>query len=87
MYVNEEQHFPTDPTIQISPYGSTIINQNIIRRCSAPPRDKGPSAAEAFHSRLSKALALSIAYSANTGGIATLTGSPPNLVFKAVVDE
>ena len=32
--------------------------------------------------RQAKALALSVAYGANIGGIATITGSPPNLVFK-----
>jgi di/tricarboxylate transporter len=30
---------------------------------------------------------LSIAYSANVGGVATLTGTTPNLVLKGSVDE
>lgn len=54
---------------------------------SSPSRNSATPDALKMHSKLSKALALSIAYAANTGGIATLTGSPPNLVFKAVIDE
>lgn len=37
--------------------------------------------------RLAKALALSVAFAANVGGIATLTGTPPNLVLKGMADE
>ncbi|XP_061189812.1 Na(+)/citrate cotransporter-like isoform X2 [Saccostrea echinata] len=58
-------------------------NENIMES----NRAKKTTSTDDHTSRLSKALALSIAYAANTGGIATLTGSPPNLVFKAVVDD
>ena len=37
--------------------------------------------------RLAKALALAVAFAANVGGIATLTGTPPNLVLKGMADE
>ncbi|KAK7087215.1 hypothetical protein V1264_021291 [Littorina saxatilis] len=40
-----------------------------------------PDDGDQYHKRLCKGLSLSIAYAANTGGIATLTGTPPNLVF------
>ncbi|OWF38805.1 solute carrier family 13 member 5-like [Mizuhopecten yessoensis] len=36
---------------------------------------------------LAKTFAMCIAFSANIGGIATLTGTPPNIVFKGLADE
>jgi len=36
---------------------------------------------------MAKAMSLSIAYAANSGGIGTLTGTGPNLVFKGLVDD
>ena len=37
---------------------------------------------EAEIKRFGKGLALSVAYGANAGGIATLTGTPPNLILQ-----
>jgi di/tricarboxylate transporter len=37
--------------------------------------------------RLSKGFLLCVAFSANVGGVATLTGTPPNLILKGFVDE
>jgi sodium-dependent dicarboxylate transporter 2/3/5 len=39
------------------------------------------------HQRLAKALMLGIAYAASIGGMATLIGTPPNLVFASVVEK
>ena len=49
--------------------------------------DKRGSHQTSSHANFCKALSLSIAYAANVGGTATLTGTGPNLVFKGVVDE
>nr|KAG5700352.1 hypothetical protein BaRGS_029604 [Batillaria attramentaria] len=38
------------------------------------------------HAQLAKGLSLCIAYAGNVGGIATLTGTPPNLVLKGQTD-
>ncbi len=38
-----------------------------------------------YHARFSKSLMLAIAYSASIGGIATLIGTPPNIVFAGMV--
>ena len=36
---------------------------------------------------LAKTFALCTAFAANIGGVATLTGTPPNIVFKGVVES
>lgn len=43
-------------------------------------------AVAADYKRLCKGFSLCIAYAANVGGIATLTGTPPNLVFAGQAD-
>ncbi|NXK49377.1 S13A2 protein, partial [Chauna torquata] len=42
---------------------------------------------EEKHKKFSKGLSLSVCYSASIGGIATLTGTTPNLVLKGQLDE
>jgi len=41
---------------------------------------------DAGHLRMCKALSLAIAYSANVGGIGSLTGTGPNVVMKGQSD-
>lgn len=37
--------------------------------------------------RMSKGFALCVAYAANVGGVATLTGTPPNLILQGQANE
>ena len=37
--------------------------------------------------QLAKTFSLCVAFSANIGGVATLTGTPPNIVFKGIADK
>lgn len=46
-----------------------------------------PATIENEHEVFGKALMLSVAYSASIGGIATLIGTPPNLVLAGVLDK
>lgn len=58
------------------------INQSETEE-SSPERVSGSKELRSF----AKAFALSVAYGANIGGIATLTGTPPNLVLKQEADK
>lgn len=49
--------------------------------------DKVREEIEKKHSNLSKGMSLCICYSASIGGIATLTGTTPNLVLQGQVNE
>lgn len=67
----------TATSVMMLPIGAAIISQ----LQDDPNTPKNESAL------FGKALMLSIAYSASIGGIATLVGTPPNLVFAGVVEE
>ncbi len=65
----------TATSVMMLPIGMAVVSQ--FQRMPDEPLN-GP---------FGKALMLSIAYSASIGGIATLIGTPPNLVFAGVVKE
>ncbi|MCB9296174.1 MAG: DASS family sodium-coupled anion symporter [Lewinellaceae bacterium] len=67
----------TATAVMMLPIGMAIISQ-------LQEEGRAPAETTAF---FSKALMLAIAYSASIGGIATLIGTPPNLVLAAVVRE
>ncbi len=67
----------TATSIMMLPIGMAIINQ----------LKDNPDTIEDENLIFGKALMLSIAYSASIGGIATLIGTPPNLVLAGVVQE
>ena len=67
----------TATAVMMLPIGAAIITQ----LNNNPESDKNDSLI------FGKALMLSIAYSASIGGIATLVGTPPNLVLAGVVSE
>jgi len=67
----------TATSVMMLPIGMAIITQ----------LKDNPSTIEDENSIFGKALMLAIAYSASIGGIATLIGTPPNLVLAGVVQE
>ncbi|MCB0647887.1 MAG: SLC13/DASS family transporter [Saprospiraceae bacterium] len=67
----------TATAVMMLPIALAIVNQ-----MKDDPRTK-----EDEHSRFAKSMMLAIAYSASIGGIATLIGTPPNLVLSGVVKE
>lgn len=67
----------TATSVMMLPIGMAIISQI---------KDH-PNTEEDETSMFGKALMLAIAYSASIGGIATLIGTPPNLVLAGVVEE
>ena len=48
---------------------------------------KGKSAKSSYFNSVAKALTLSITYAGKCGGMATLTGTPCNMIMKSQVDE
>lgn len=67
----------TATSVMMLPIGTAIISQ----------LQNNPETRENENSIFGKALMLSIAYSASIGGIATLIGTPPNLVFAGIAEE
>lgn len=67
----------TATTVMMLPIGLAIILQ----------LKDDPDTAEDENLKFGKALMLAIAYSASIGGMATLFGTPPNLVFAGAVKE
>ena len=67
----------TATAVMILPVGMAVIKQ----------LKDNPKTIENETEVFGKALMLSIAYSASIGGIATLIGTPPNLVFAGIVEK
>ncbi|WP_044626367.1 SLC13 family permease [Neotamlana nanhaiensis] len=67
----------TATSVMMLPIGMAIVNQ----------LKDNPKTIKNEHTNFGKALMLAIAYSASIGGIATLIGTPPNLVLAGVVAE
>ena len=63
------------------------VASNASSQSAIMTREESLAASSREVKRLAKALALSVAFAANVGGIATLTGTPPNLVLKGMADE
>jgi len=67
----------TATAVMMLPIGAAIISQ----------LKDNPKTDQDENKIFGKALMLAIAYSASIGGIATLIGTPPNLVFAGIVEE
>lgn len=67
----------TATSVMMLPIGAAIISQ----------LKDNPETEENENALFGKALMLAIAYSASIGGIATLIGTPPNLVFAGIVQK
>ena len=67
----------TATAVMMLPIGMAIITQ----------LKDNPDTVEDENAIFGKALMLAIAYSASIGGVATLIGTPPNLVFAGILEE
>ena len=67
----------TATTVMMLPIGMAIISQ----------LKDNPATEEDENAIFGKALMLAIAYSASIGGVATLIGTPPNLIFAGILEE
>lgn len=67
----------TATTVMMLPIGMAIISQ----------LKNNPNTVEDENTTFGKALMLAIAYSASIGGIATLIGTPPNLILAGILED
>ncbi len=67
----------TATAVMMLPIGIAIVTQ----------LKDNPNTAENENLKFGKALMLAIAYSASIGGIGTLIGTPPNLIFAGIVEQ
>jgi len=67
----------TATSMMMLPIGMAIVSQ----------LKQNPLASDAQGRRFGQALMLSVAYSASIGGMATLVGTPPNLLLAGVIDD
>ena len=67
----------TATTVMMLPIGLSVIAQ----------LNDNPNSTKKEKKLFGKALMLSIAFSASIGGIATLIGTPPNLIFASFIQE
>ncbi|MEL7248799.1 MAG: DASS family sodium-coupled anion symporter [Bacteroidota bacterium] len=67
----------TATTVMMLPIGMAIVSQ----------LQDNPDTIENENKTFGKVLMLAIAYSASIGGLATLIGTPPNLVFAGIMEE
>ncbi len=67
----------TATTVMMLPIALSVISQI----------NDHPDTKENEHQLFGKALMLSVAYSASAGGIATLIGTPPNLIFAGFIED
>ncbi|KAK7088007.1 Na(+)/citrate cotransporter-like [Littorina saxatilis] len=66
---------------------STVSSPSLDEVKVVPKMELDEETTSPEFARLCKGLSLCIAYGCNIGGIATLTGTPPNLVFKGTADD
>ncbi|BFZ18608.1 hypothetical protein BsWGS_21647 [Bradybaena similaris] len=79
------------PAIDVSSGSISSSNETVVRQTAGhdveTARQQQERKSEAEFLRLGKALSLTVAYAANIGGIASLTGTGPNLVFFAAAQR
>ncbi|CAH2219981.1 solute carrier family 13 member 2 [Pelobates cultripes] len=66
---------------------STDAGTTMVALDNGKPSDTKQQNRQQKHLNLCKGMSLSVCYSASIGGVATLTGTPPNLVLKGQIDE